>query len=363
VVNDAKGSDYSYGNGDHDNVCLKLGGAARLATWATPKQNDATRGPAQMDGRRSNLGDQAASSESTIAPSPTTNHTPTTSPSIAPWATPLATSSRGQPDMDAWIERKQRSRPGSTAITELNMQAQIAGTPVQPTGWCTPLATDGEKAATAFGRGNPTLLRQARSMEEASWATPVATELGNTLESYVELGNTLEGYVAMKANMTSGPRTAITHPSLQAQLVMTNWPTTTARDGKGGDHTLEEHDQWRDGGADLPTIAKMSGMTSSGSPASTAKRGQLNPDLSRWLMGYPVAWLFAAPSNKATPRTKKKTSTRASSRPRKARSSSTGTTALALSPDSATPSSPKSPPRSSSRRSKRRKSSSEPEAT
>jgi hypothetical protein len=42
----------------------------------------------------------------------------------------------------------------------------------------------------------------------ASWATPVATELGNTVENYL----------AMKRNMKSGPRTAITHPSLQAKL-------------------------------------------------------------------------------------------------------------------------------------------------
>lgn len=47
------------------------------------------------------------------------------------------------------------------------------------------------------------------------WATPVSTEIGNTLENYV----------AMKANMRSGPRSAITHPSIQALLAA--WPTTT----------------------------------------------------------------------------------------------------------------------------------------
>jgi hypothetical protein len=40
VTNDAKGSDYSYANGDHNRPCLKLGGAAKLASWATPTTRD-----------------------------------------------------------------------------------------------------------------------------------------------------------------------------------------------------------------------------------------------------------------------------------------------------------------------------------
>ena len=46
--------------------------------------------------------------------------------------------------------------------------------------------------------------------------------------------------------------------------------------------------QGRDGGENLQTQA--SGTTASGSPAGTANRGQLNPHLSRWLMGYPEVW-------------------------------------------------------------------------
>jgi hypothetical protein len=36
------------------------------------------------------------------------------------------------------------------------------------------------------------------------------------------------------------------------------------------------------------------GVISSGSPASTARRGQLNPAFARWLMGFPEAWDRAA---------------------------------------------------------------------
>ena len=41
TTNDAKGSAYSYGNGDHSNPCLKLVGAARLSGRATPAAKEA----------------------------------------------------------------------------------------------------------------------------------------------------------------------------------------------------------------------------------------------------------------------------------------------------------------------------------
>jgi hypothetical protein len=46
----------------------------------------------------------------------------------------------------------------------------------------------------------------------------------------------------------------------------------------------------------------VSGQKSNGSPAATGKLGRLNADLSRWLMGYPVEWLLAAPASRRAPR-------------------------------------------------------------
>ena len=44
VVNDSKGSDYAYANGDHNRISLKLGGTAKLSLrssgWATPTTRD-----------------------------------------------------------------------------------------------------------------------------------------------------------------------------------------------------------------------------------------------------------------------------------------------------------------------------------
>lgn len=70
------------------------------------------------------------------------------------------------------------------------------------------------------------------------------------------------------------------------------WPTPTTRDHKDGDC----HDQLENGKIKLNSLLGREvqltaiGQTLSGSPASTGKRGRLNPAHSRWLMGLTTAW-------------------------------------------------------------------------
>ncbi len=52
TCNDAKGSAYSYSQGNHDRPALKLVGAARLASWATPAAREAGGTPEQFLARK-----------------------------------------------------------------------------------------------------------------------------------------------------------------------------------------------------------------------------------------------------------------------------------------------------------------------
>jgi hypothetical protein len=177
-----------------------------------------------------------------------------------------------------------------------------------------------------------------------SWPTPDAGAIGTTDSKWTErreaaaekhgnngFGLTLGQAVTMVAGWPTatardwrsesestgahrGPHGSVPD-TLTSQSRLAGWSTpqvhdVTTRGNTEADHHHKPHDLSNE------ALLAAPGPTPTGSPAPTARRGQLNPAHSRWLMGYPPAWDDCAVT--ATPSSRK--SRRGSSQPRKSAS-------------------------------------------
>ena len=157
VVNDSKGSDYAYSQGNHDKPCLKLGGAAKLAS---------TGRTCLICGRNTPYTDWDYCEEHnslTVVQS----H----------WATPQVhdTSGPKTPEQIEAMKARGRANGHAPGVSNLNEQAQLAS-------WPTPAVTNADrggdirrwKGEQSLGGRRSNLQDAVMSADPAPWRTPTS---------------------------------------------------------------------------------------------------------------------------------------------------------------------------------------------
>jgi hypothetical protein len=151
-------------------------------------------------------------------------------------------------------------------------------------GWATPAARDwrdGKASEKTMERNSSPLNEQA--MQFACYPTPNTMGGGQTSRGGDRIGEPLLGGVA---HLIAGYPTPVANDdnkTPEAHLAMKQ--RMGERDGTHANRTEI---------TSLQVLSKAIGAAL-GSSASTGAIGVLNPELPRWLMGYPAEWLTCAP--------------------------------------------------------------------
>jgi hypothetical protein len=169
-----------------------------------------------------------------------------------------------------------------------------------------------KRKATPLGRPYYQLAASGRRISDSdcgSWQSPMA-------------GTNRKSERAMMRSVNNGRRSGggqSSSPGLEQQAEMASWPTPTQQDAassgaanystenRHSGTTLTDAASWATPTANEKVRSaefqqgrelnprEALGPISSGSPAQTESKGQLNPAFSLWLMGYPPEWLNCAP--------------------------------------------------------------------
>lgn len=151
--------------------------------------------------------------------------------------------------------------------------------------WSTPRASDGEKGGPnmSFGAGGQPLPAQ---MHQAMLVTASSRDWKDTPGMATEAGD--------RKRIDKLPRQ-------MTQMPQAMWPTACVPNGgrQGKANLTGKHADGSKAQIDLQNVMRASetaapGLTPSGLPATTAKRGAPNPGFAFWLMGFPDEWICGA---------------------------------------------------------------------